>query len=40
VNQLGTNSDNIYYTGNPGQIYNEGTKLGIPNLTELAADFG
>jgi subtilase family serine protease len=40
VNQVGTSSDNIYYTGNPGQTYNEGSGLGIPNLTELAADFG
>jgi subtilase family serine protease len=40
VNQTGTNSDNIYYTGTKGQIYNEGSGLGIPNLTELADDFG
>jgi subtilase family serine protease len=36
----GTSSDNIYYTGTPGQIYNEGSGLGYPNLTELAEDFG
>ena len=36
----GTSSDNIYYTGTPGQIYNEGSGLGYPNLTDLAKDFG
>jgi kumamolisin len=35
----GTGSDNIYYTGNPGQPYNEGSGLGYPNLSQLAADY-
>ena len=34
-----TSNDNIYYTGNPGEPYNEGVGLGYPNLTELAGDF-
>jgi kumamolisin len=40
LNQVGTSNDNIYYTGNPGETYNEGVGLGTPNLTELAYDFG
>jgi kumamolisin len=39
LNQAGTSNDNIYYTGNPGELYNEGIGLGIPNLAELAGDF-
>jgi kumamolisin len=39
LNQAGTSNDNIYYTGNPGERYNEGIGLGLPNLTELAGDF-
>jgi subtilase family serine protease len=35
----GTGNDNIYYTGNPGQLYNQGSGLGYPNLSRLAADF-
>jgi len=35
----GTSSDNLYYTGNPGALFNEGNGLGIPNLSQLAADF-
>jgi kumamolisin len=40
VNTVGTGSDNIYYTGNPGQAYNPGTGLGMPNLAALARVFG
>ena len=40
LNQASTSNDNIYYTGNPGQAYNQGAGLGYPNLTELAGDFG
>jgi subtilase family serine protease len=36
----GTSSDNIYYTGNPGEPYNEGSGLGIPNLTRVAGELG
>jgi kumamolisin len=39
LNATGTSSDNLYYTGNPGSQYNEGSGLGFPNLTKLAADF-
>jgi kumamolisin len=35
----GASNDNIYYTGNPGSVYNEGSGLGFPNLSKLAADF-
>ena len=35
----GTSNDNLYYTGNPGQVFNQGNGLGIPNLSRLAADF-
>jgi kumamolisin len=40
INTVGTGSDNIYYTGNPGQAYNEGIGLGMPNLAALARVFG
>jgi subtilase family serine protease len=40
INTAGTSSDNIYYTGNPGQTYNEGIGLGLPNLAKLAGLFG
>jgi subtilase family serine protease len=35
----GTTNDNVYYTGTPGQIFNAGSGLGIPNLAKLAVDF-
>jgi hypothetical protein len=28
------------YTGNPGEPYNQGVGLGIPDLTKLAGDLG
>jgi kumamolisin len=40
INTAGTSNDNIFYTGNPGQAYNEGIGLGQPNLAKLAGDFG
>jgi kumamolisin len=40
LNTAGTGNDNIYYTGNPGQAYNQGIGLGQPNLARLAALFG
>jgi kumamolisin len=40
LNTAGTSNDNIYYTGNPGQPYNEGIGLGEPNLASLANLFG
>jgi kumamolisin len=36
LNTAGTTNDNIYYTGNPGEQYNEGIGLGMPNLDEIA----
>lgn len=38
LQRSGTSSDNLYYTGNPGQPYNQGSGLGYPNLSRLAAD--
>jgi kumamolisin len=40
LDQAGTGNDNLYFTGNPGQPYNQAAGLGYPNLTELAGDFG
>ena len=40
LNQASTSNDNIYYTGNPGQAYNEGIGLGLPDLAKLAGDLG
>ncbi len=40
LNTAGTSNDNIYYSGNPGQEYNEGVGLGEPNLAKLANLFG
>jgi len=34
---FGTN-DNIYYAGTPGQTFNAGSGLGIPDLSKLAAE--
>jgi kumamolisin len=39
LNTASRSNDNIYYTGNPGTVYNQGSGLGIPNLSKLAADF-
>jgi len=38
LNQVGTSNDNIFYTGNPGQLYNEASGLGVPNLAKFARD--
>ena len=32
-------NDNLYYTGTPGNVYNVGSGLGVPDFTKLAADF-
>jgi kumamolisin len=32
-------SDNLYYTGKPGTVYNPGSGLGYANLGELESDF-
>ncbi len=39
LQQSGTGNDNLFYTGNPGEVYNESTGLGVPNLSQLANDF-
>jgi len=39
MSAVGTSSDNIFYTGSPGSVYNAGSGLGFPNLSELALDF-
>jgi kumamolisin len=38
LNQVGTGNDNLFYTGNPGQLYNPATGLGVPNLAQFARD--
>jgi subtilase family serine protease len=35
-NTAGTSNDNIFYSGNPGEKYNEGIGLGTPNLAKIA----
>jgi subtilase family serine protease len=40
LDQSGTGSDNLFYTGTPGAVYNPGSGLGYPDLSALAADFG
>ncbi len=39
LNTAGTSNDNLYFTGNPGEPYNQAVGLGTPNLTALSADF-
>jgi subtilase family serine protease len=38
LSQAGTGNDNLFYTGNPGQLYNPATGLGVPNLAAYASD--
>ena len=38
LQESGTGSDNLFYTGNPGQLFNQGAGLGLPNMSQLAAD--
>ncbi|HXL92465.1 MAG TPA: S53 family peptidase [Streptosporangiaceae bacterium] len=40
INTAGTSSDNIFYTGNPGQEYNQGIGLGLPDLAAIAGFLG
>jgi subtilase family serine protease len=40
LDQSGTGSDNLFYTGTPGAVYNPGSGLGYPDLSALATDFG
>ncbi len=39
LNVASPNNDNLYYTGQPGDAFNHGVGLGIPNLTALSTDF-
>jgi kumamolisin len=39
LNATGAGNDNTYYTGNPGDRYNQGAGLGVPDLAKLAGDF-
>jgi kumamolisin len=39
LNTAGTSNDNLYYTGNPGTVYNPGDGLGLPNLARIAQLF-
>ncbi len=39
LNATGTSNDNLYYTGTAGTLYNEGAGLGVPNLSQLYADY-
>jgi subtilase family serine protease len=39
LQESGTGSDNLFYTGNPRQLFNQGAGLGLPNMSRLAADF-
>jgi kumamolisin len=39
LDQAGTSNDNLYYTGNPGDVYNPATGLGTPNFGQLASVF-
>jgi kumamolisin len=38
LQESGIGNDNLFYTGNPGQLFNQGSGLGLPNLSQLAAD--
>ena len=38
LNQVSSNNDNLFYTGNPGERYNPATGLGVPNLAKFASD--
>jgi hypothetical protein len=38
LNQVGTGNDNLFYTGNPGELYNASTGLGVPDLATFARD--
>jgi kumamolisin len=38
LSQASSNNDNVFYTGNPDQLYNPATGLGVPNLAKFASD--
>jgi kumamolisin len=39
LDSASADNDNLYYTGQPGEPYNQAVGLGIPDLTALSADF-
>jgi subtilase family serine protease len=39
LQHAGTTNDNVFFTGTAGDVYNEATGLGTPNLTALAKLF-
>jgi subtilase family serine protease len=38
LSQASSDNNNIFYTGNPGELYNPATGLGVPNLAKFATD--
>jgi kumamolisin len=38
LDQVGTGNDNLFYTGNPGELFNPATGLGVLNLAQFARD--
>ena len=38
LSQASSSNDNIFFTGNPGELYNAATGLGVPNLAKFASD--
>jgi kumamolisin len=39
LDQPGTSNDNLFFSGTPGTVYNQGAGLGYPDLSKLANDF-
>lgn len=39
LQHVGSSNDNLFYTGNPGAVYNPSTGLGVANFSALARDF-
>jgi kumamolisin len=39
LQESGTGSDNLFCTGNPGQLFSPANGLGLPDMSQLAADF-
>ena len=38
LSSAGTSNDNLFYTGQPGTLYNPASGLGVPDLSKLAGD--
>lgn len=39
LNASGSANDNVFFTGQPGTVYNQATGLGTPDVTALASEF-